>query len=50
MLRLAALLIALAFALASAGPGLAASAAPTTKKSDKPAATTKAPLVCGLRW
>jgi competence protein ComEA len=44
MLRLIALLIALAFALASAGPGLAASTAPTTKKSDKPAATKKAPL------
>lgn len=43
MLRLTALLIALAFAIPSAGPGLAASTAPTTTKSDKPAATKKAP-------
>jgi DNA uptake protein ComE-like DNA-binding protein len=43
MLRLLALLIALAFTLASAGPGVAGGKAPTTK-SDKPAATKKAPL------
>jgi competence protein ComEA len=43
MLRVIALLIALAFTLASAGPGFAGGKAPTTK-SEKPAATKKEPL------
>ena len=43
MLRLIALLVALTFAVASASPVFAQAKAPATK-SDKPAATKKAPL------
>jgi competence protein ComEA len=43
MLRLIALLVALVFALTSAGPVLAQSKAPAAKP-DKPAATKKEPL------